>query len=78
MDKRNYDVTNKMFSVLNDTKGFEVAMGAPSSGKLLIKYSGTTYRVEVSPAYRDNDVGSFREKQAFEDIVAENCYWFNR
>ena len=29
MDNRNYDVTNKIFEVLNNVKGFDVAMSNP-------------------------------------------------
>lgn len=35
MDSRNYNITHKIFDVLNHIKGFEVAMESGATGNLL-------------------------------------------
>lgn len=43
MDDRNYDVTNKMTEVLNNVKGFDVAMSNPRQGKMLVCHNGINF-----------------------------------
>lgn len=49
MDSRNSNITHKIFDVLNNTKGFEVAMGSGATGKLIINYKGTNFSVVIDP-----------------------------
>ncbi len=43
MDNRNYNITHKVFDVLNNIKGFDVAMGNPQNGKLIVRYNGVSF-----------------------------------
>ena len=38
MDERKYNVTNKIFEILNNVKGFDVAMTNPRKGKIIVRY----------------------------------------
>lgn len=72
-DTRNYDVTNKLFSVLNEIKGFDVAMSNPKNGKLIMKYNGTSFIVEVSPLFKDTTEGNAADHNPFVDVISY-CY----
>ena len=76
MDARNHDVTTKIFDVLDNVKGFEVAMANPKAGKILARYQGTAFVIEIDPLYNDNDAGRDAEKGPFEDIVRKSPYIF--
>ena len=43
MDKRNGKITNKIFEVLNNIKGFDVAMSNPNNGIIIAKYNNINY-----------------------------------
>ena len=77
-DTRNYDVTNKLFSVLNEIKGFDVAMSNPKNGKLIMKYNGTSFIVEVSPLFNDTPEGNAADHSPFSEIVKCHQYIFNK
>lgn len=44
-----YDVTNKIFAVLNNTKGFEVEMTKPAEGKISVTFNGTDFILTLGP-----------------------------
>lgn len=74
MDRRNYDVIHKLFSVLNNVKGFEVAMGNPRTGKLILNYNGTNFTVELDPMFTDTAIGNAMDKRPFTEIVSHYEY----
>lgn len=76
MDKRNYNVTNKVFEVLNDIKGFEVAMSNPSKGTIIAKYKGTSFYINIEPIFNDNDEGKEFENRSFEEIARDHNWVF--
>lgn len=74
MDRRNCDVTQKIFYVLNDVKGFEVAMGNPRTGRLILNYNGTNFTVELDPMFTDTAIGNAMDKKPFTEIVSHYEY----
>lgn len=44
-----YDVTNKVYDVLNNTKGFEVEMTKPAEGKISVTFNGTDFILTLGP-----------------------------
>ena len=72
MDSRNYDVTNKIFDVLNNTKGFEVAMTKPASGRMLINYKGINFTLTLEPVYGINET---KDSQPFDEVVEESSFF---
>lgn len=77
MDKRNVDITAKAYEVLNNTKGFDVAIGNPEAGKMLARYNGINFRITVEPLFNDNEKGKEAESRPFIDIVKENARYLN-
>lgn len=75
-DKRNINVTNKLFQVINNVKGFNAAMGNPQKGVIIVQYEGTTFTLQVEPVYEDTPEGQAAENRPFMDIVHENKYMF--
>lgn len=73
MDDRNYEVTNKVFEVLNNIKGFEVAMSNPKKGIILARYKGETFTIDIDPLFTNANAGSTK---SFEEIAKENSYIF--
>ena len=69
MDKRNHDVTNKIFEVLNKVKGFDVAIRNPKTGKLLIRHNNINFYVTIEPVYNDNETGKKRETEQFDKLL---------
>lgn len=47
MDDRNYEITNKLNDVLNNVKGFDVAMSNPRQGKMLVRYNGISFYITI-------------------------------
>ena len=68
-DKRNCNVTHKVFEVLNNVKGFDVAMGDSSTGKLIIRHEGTSFYMTIEPMFNDNDAGKEADDKPFEEIA---------
>ncbi len=77
MDDRNYDITNKLTEVLNNVKGFDVAMSNPKSGKLLVRHNGTSFYVTIEPVFNDNAEGKEADSRPFDEIV-KNHRWIWR
>lgn len=74
MDRRNCDVTQKIFYVLNDVKGFEVATGAPYAGKILINYKGVNFIASIEPLFESNAIDKDKANKSFMEIVKEHEY----
>lgn len=77
MDRRNYDVTQKIFYVLNDVKGFEVATGAPYAGKILINYKGINFIASIEPLFESNATDEDKANESFMEIVKEHEHLLN-
>ena len=77
IDDRNFVITNKLFQILDDIKGFDAAMSNPRTGKLIVQYKGINYFLTVEPIFNDNDAGRVAEAQPFEKIVREHSYIWN-
>lgn len=73
MDDRNYDTTIKLFNILNDIKGFDVAYDNPTKGRLIIRHNGTTFFMEIDPIYKNN-VGD--DTEPFDTVVERNRCFF--
>ena len=73
---RNYNITTKVCGVLNDIKGFEVAMNNPKKGKLIAKYEGVSFCVSIEPLFNDNEAGRAADSKPFEEIVKDHAYIF--
>jgi len=76
MDERNYNVTNKVFEVLNNVKGFEVAMSNPRKGTIIVRYEGVSFCMNIEPIFNDNNEGKEADNRPFEEIVKEHKYMF--
>lgn len=74
MDSRNSNITHKIFDVLNNTKGFEVAMGSGATGKLIINFKGTNFSVVIDPIFNDNEDGRMEDNKPFEEVVKQYSY----
>ena len=77
MDRRNCDVTQKIFYVLNDVKGFEVATGAPYTGKILINYKGVNFVASIEPLFEDEIVDENEANKPFMEILKEHGHLLN-
>ncbi len=77
MDNRNYNVTNKVFDVLNNVKGFDVAMSNPREGKIIVRHEGISFYMTIEPIFNDTDEGREADNKPFEEIV-ENHGWVFR
>ena len=73
MDNRNYDVTNKIFKVLNDIKGFDVAMSNPRKGKILIRYNDIDFIVSIDPVF-NKDEKIKEENKPFNEVAKNHRY----
>ena len=69
MDNRNYDVTNKIFEVLDNVKGFDVAMSNPREGKIIARHNGISFYVTIEPIFNDNAEGREADNKPFEEVV---------
>ena len=69
MDNRNCDVTNKIFEVLNNVKGFDVAMSNPREGKIIARHNGISFYVTIEPIFNDNAEGREADNKPFEEVV---------
>ena len=78
MDNRNHNVTNKVFEVLDNIKGFDVAMGNPSKGKIIVRYEGVSFYIDIEPIFNNNDEGRKADNKPFEEIVKDNNWIFHR
>lgn len=76
MDKRNTGITVKIFDILNNIKGFDVAYTNPQVGKILVRYKGVTYCLAMSPVYNDTPEGKAADSQPFETVVKANGWLF--
>lgn len=77
MDRRNCDVTQKIFYVLNDVKGFEVATGAPYTGKILINYKGVNFIASIEPLFESNAEDENEANKSFMEIEREHHHLLN-
>ena len=76
MDDRNYNVTNKVFEVLNNVKGFDVAMANPRKGTIIVKHEGVSFYMNIEPIFNDNDEGKEMDSKPFEEIVKNHSWVF--
>lgn len=74
MDNRNYDVTNKVFEVLNNVKGFDVALSNPKEGKIIARHNGISFYVTIEPIFNDSKYGREAENKPFEEVVRTHRY----
>lgn len=74
MDSRNFNTANKIYEVLRDIKGFDVAISNPHTGKILVKHNDTTFVLSLEPVFNNNDAGNAAEKQPFEEILHKNMW----
>ena len=77
MDKRNGKITNKIFEILNNIKGFDVAMSNPNNGIIIAKYDNINYYISVDPIFNDNEEGREMDSKPFE-YIAETHKWVFR
>lgn len=77
MDDRNYNVTNKVFQVLNNVKGFDVAMSNPRKGKILVRHDGISYYMTIEPIFNDNEEGRKADSKSFKEIAKSHSWIFN-
>lgn len=49
MNNSVYDITNRIFDVLNNTKGFEVELTKPGEGKIAVNYNGADFTLALEP-----------------------------
>lgn len=77
MDNRNYNVTNKVFEILNNVKGFDVAMSNPRAGKILVRHNGISFYMTIEPVFNDNEEGREADNKSFAEI-AKNHSWIFR
>ena len=76
MDKRNGEITNKIFEILNNIKGFDVAMSNPNNGIIIAKYNNINYYISVDPIFNDNEEGDKANTEPFERIVKTHSHVF--
>ena len=76
MSDKNYDITNKIFNVLNDVKGFDVAMSNPRKGVLIARYKGESFYINIDPIFNDNEAGKEADNRPFEEIVKTHSFVF--
>lgn len=76
MDDRNYTITNKVFEVLNNVKGFDVAMSNPREGKIIVRHKGISYYMTIEPIFNDNEEGREADSKSFEEIVKSHSWIF--
>jgi dihydrodipicolinate synthase/N-acetylneuraminate lyase len=76
MDDRNYDITNKVYDVLNNVKGFDVAMSNPRAGKIIVKHKGLNFYMTIEPIFSDTDEEKRKEKKPFEEITKTHSFIF--
>ena len=77
MDERNYTVTNKIFDILDNVKGFDVAMSNPQKGTIILRHEGISFYLTIDPIFNDNDEGRKEESQPFEYIVKTHDWVFH-
>lgn len=76
MDDRNYEITNKLNDVLNNVKGFDVAMSNPRQGKMLVRYNGISFYITIEPVFNDNTEGKKADSKPFEEVIkTHNWIW---
>ena len=76
MDDRNYNITNKVFDVLNNVKGFDVAMSNPRNGTIIVRYNGVSFYMNIEPIFNDNNEGREANSKSFEEIVKTHSFVF--
>lgn len=76
MDDRNYNVTNKIFEVLNNVKGFDVAMSNPRNGTIIVKHEGISFYIDIKPIFTDTAEGREADSKSFEEIVKTHEWVF--
>ena len=76
MDNRNHAVTNRIFDVLNNVKGFDVAMSNPREGKIIVRHEGISFYITIDPIFNDNEEGKKADSKSFEEIVKNHSWIF--
>lgn len=74
MDKRNHNVTHKIYDVLNNVKGFEVAMGNPKNGTIILRHEGISFYLKLDPIFNDTDEGRKSDNAPFDEIVRTHSW----
>ncbi len=74
-DNRNYGISNKIYEILNQIKGFDVAMGNPADGKILVKYDNIYFELSIKPCYSEEDDKEFKSRP-FAEMVRANQFMF--
>ena len=74
MDSRNCVVTNKIFEVLNNVKGFDVAMSNPREGKIIARHNGISFYISIKPIFNDNADGREADNKPFEEVVRTHTW----
>lgn len=76
MDDRNYNVTNKVFEVLNNVKVFDVAMSNPRKGRIIVRHNGVSFYLNIEPVFNNNEEGREADSKSFEEIVKSHSWIF--
>lgn len=76
MDDRNYNVTNKVFEILNNVEGFDVAMSNPRKGRIIVRHNGISFYMNIEPVFNDNEEGREADNKSFEEIVKSHSWIF--
>lgn len=76
MDERNYSVTNKIFDILNNVKGFDVAMSNPRKGVIIVRYEGVSFYLNIDPIFNDNGEGRNADNKPFEEVAKDHSWIF--
>lgn len=72
-DDRKYDITNKVYEVLDDIKGFEIARGEPRTGNMIVRYKDTNYLLNISPLFKEDYDKDYKDAD-FHEIVDKFSY----
>ena len=76
-DKRNYEVTNKIYDILDNIKGFDVATSKPKNGKIIMRYGGVNFYLTIEPMFNDNEAGKEEDSKPFDQIVQSHMWVFD-
>lgn len=75
--EKNFNITNRIFEVLNQIKEFEVAMSNPKHGIIICRYENIDFEINISTLYT-SEFATLKGKQDFSEIVKANNYRFGK